>query len=311
MKKFLLVAIVLISCAKNGNVKEVSEIPAWFLEASVGTSQIYATGTGANKEEAVNSALSNAISQIKTSVSSSVRTESQITGNKLEESMQVRVSAEVERFSLGGYDITNIAFHKPSKVFYVQVVIDKFKIYNEKLAEYETKKSEIENLLEGAKGQNLVGQIEGAKKVFEASRGLRGDALILYALNKNFNLRSELGLISSFENHYKKLISKLSIEVEAPAGLKTIAENIVKNQGFRLGKGEISIKITTESTKGKVYDLFFARTLTNFEIFASGEKLKGKVFTFRATSSIGEEEAYKNSLSDFKEQFENTLLFML
>jgi hypothetical protein len=304
MKKlFLLTLLALFSCIKSG-FEEVNSPPSWFLEVKGSNVEVYATGSGASKEDAVQMALLNATSQIKTSISASIRTESQMMNGKFEEQMKVRALNEVERFSFSGYEITNTAFDKKSQLFYAEVKLNKLKIYNQKLIEYESKKEEIEEILRQEKNNTLSVKIENAKIVKQKSLGFKNDILILNALNGAFDFKSEFKRASYYETYYQNLISSFSFKVvEAPSEVYGIVESILKEKS-RNSKGTVvNFYLNFNTSFGKIYDMFSSKTTVKLEVIIADEKFVEKTFTFRATSSVSEAEAYKASFKDFETQF--------
>jgi hypothetical protein len=318
MKNLFLVALLLVFSCRTAEVTEVSSPPNWFLEAKSNAVEIHATGSGGSKEDAIQMALLNAISQIKTSVSASVRTEAQMINGKLEEQMQVRALNEVERFSFSGYEITNTAFNKKNNLFYAEIKLNKLKIYNQKLTEYEAKKEEIEEIIENAKrSKNPAISIKNAKEAKAKAQDLRKDTIILNALSSTFNLREELKTLSKYENYYQELTSKMSFSVvHFPSeNFKLITEKVLREAGLKVGRaGEItsSIHLDFTTSTNKVYDVFFAQTNANLTIIFTGEATQegnrlDKSFTFKGSSRRSEEEAHKASLTDFETQLKQII----
>jgi hypothetical protein len=318
MKNLFLVALLLVFSCNKSEAPEVSSPPNWFLEAKSNNIEIYATGSGGSKEDAIQMALLNAISQIKTSVSASVRTEAQMINGRIEEQMQVKALNEVERFSFNGYEITNTAFNKKNNLFYAEIKLNKLKIYNQKLTEYEAKKEEIEEIIENAKkSKNPSISIKNAKEAKSKAQDLRKDTIILNALSSTFNLREELKKISNYENHYQELISKMSFSVAhfPSENFKLITEKVLREKNLKVDrKAEIkaSIHLDFTTSTNKVYDVFFAQTNTNFTIIFTHEATQegnrlDKSFTFKGSSRRSEEEAHKASLTDFETQLKQVI----
>lgn len=312
----LFLTFVILSCAKNDASFKKNGTPEWFLEPDKTTVfEVYGVGASTSRDDAINIALTNAVGKIRTNVSSIVKTEAQIIGGKTSEEMQTRVINEVEKFALSGYENTKLEMDKKTKIYYAEVKINKVKIYTQKLTEYENKMDEIQNSFEIAKTGSLFNRLNLAKKLSLQSENLVKDASILYALNNIFPYKAELGKISKYKNCREELLTSINFKTSKMADKneeKAVNAALTKKK-LRVnshGRDFITVDFikSGETSKGKVYGLFFAKTNGIISLKNDlGEVLKERQITYGATSTISEAEAYKESLKDLTNKFSDIL----
>lgn len=311
MKRYFFILLFVFSCASTAQKKE--EIPAWFYEVKPHNGNlIYGTGASAIKEDAVNNALSNALSVIKTNISSTFTSDSQIVNGKLSESMRAQAVSEVEKFSLSGYSVLRTDYVKQSKMYYVEVAIDKFKIYNEKLDEYNAKMESLRNNYESVeKSSTILMRLDFAKNLNRKAESLKKDASLLRALNSSFNYTQAIAELNKFESYKFRLLNEIGFVVEGGERDVNNALNTAITSKKLRTSGASKINITYklgESTAGKVYNSYFVKS--NIVIFitdATGELSKSSNITFNGNSVINPEEAQKASLQDLTKKFEGLL----
>jgi hypothetical protein len=139
MKTLLFSSLLfLFACSGDNGAIKIEGMPSWYIAPDkTNNFDVYGTGASLSKDESTNIALTNAIGKVRTNVSSFVRNQASIVNGVIAEEMQTKITNEVEKFSLSGYENTKLEYDKKTKIFYSEVKISKTKIYNEKLAEYE------------------------------------------------------------------------------------------------------------------------------------------------------------------------------
>ena len=314
MKRYIVVLFLAVACSNGG--RESGEVPVWFYEVKpTSGSLIYGTGSSSLKEDAINNALSSALAVIKTNVRSTIQTDAQIVNGKLSESMSVQVASEVERFSLSGYEVKKLEYVRPSKTYYAEVVIDKDKIYKEKLEEYNLKLAEIKEAYSQSKGQQgIMGKLHFAKPLNEKVTWLKQEAGVLRALNSAFNYTKAIEELNFFANYRAELIKTIRVgfqAVKAGEGITSVMEASIRKKKIGINKNTSNIAIVQDvepTSYGKIYGVFFAKTNIVIEIKDDTNQFSHVArFMFGGTSAISEKEAYKESLKDLSKQFDKIL----
>jgi hypothetical protein len=313
---YILILVFLVNCTGNKGVIKTNEIPEWFLSPDKTTPfEVFGTGASVSKDESINIALTNAIGKIRTNVSSVVKTQATIVNNKTSEEMQTRIINEVEKFALSGYENTKLEYNPKTKFFYAEVKINKLKIYNQKLIEYENEIAEIETSLKNSNSSTVFQKLDFAKKLSRKAENLKKDAGILYALNNNFGYNQNLNKLTTFESYKANLLSSISFQVKniSEESIVKAINSALTNKKLRVGSGgknliTINVLKMGETSQGKVYGLFFAKTRLAVSLKnANGETILEKTITYGATSTISEGEAYKESGKDLTVKFTELL----
>lgn len=308
-RKFL---ILLLLTAFFAKAESFENAPEWFLKPHENdVAAVYGSGASPSKDEAINIALTNALSQIRTTVSSSIRAESNVTNGQISEELQTKVTNEVEKFSLSGYETTKLEYIKKTKTFYAEVKINKIKIFHEKIAEYNALHEELSEIFKIAMEGSLIARLNSAKQLSIKAENLKKDALILYALNKTFPLEKELSKINKFQNYKNQILGQIGFKVEGKGEVANALNSAITSQKLRTnGQNIITIEfIKGETATGKIFDnTFFSKTQITIKLKdKTGELSEVKTFNYGSTSTISEAQAYKESLKDLTFQFSQIL----
>jgi hypothetical protein len=309
--KYLIVLMLLIVASCKSQFEETSGIPYWFLEADAPSGiEISGTGTGLSKEDATSNALINASSKIRVIVNGIIRSETQVINGNTAEQLQVVTGNEVERLSLSGYQTTHIAFDKKTKLFYVQIKINKLKIYLEKNREYEDALLELEEMMKSAEEGNLIKKLSMAKQISQKAEALKKDVLVLSLLNSDFSINTQFIKLNKYISYNQTLINSVGIKLEGGGEVAFAINSALSNLKLKQkGENTIIISFKKEETKfGELYGSFFAKTKLDIEMRdKSGNLLKSQTINYGGTSVISVDEAYKNSLKSLTNDFINSL----
>jgi hypothetical protein len=309
---FIFLVFAIFSCSKSKEFEATNGIPEWYLIENTNASEIYGSGSGQNKEDAVNTALISASGKVQTTISGVIRTETQIVNSNTSEQMQIFTQNEVQKLALSGYEITHVAFDNKQKIFYAEVKIEKPKLYNKKLTEFNAQTEELSTTFQQAKAGSIAEKLTFIKQFALAESTLKKEIILLYALNSNFPLKHEMAKITEYQAYKKNLLKNISFKIEGAETLK-FEEQIkkaVRSKGFALNTGQstgqniILIKLYKEESKesGKIYDMFFSKNTVTIEMTDERRPISSKIIIFTGKSRIDSEHAYKESLNDLTTQ---------
>jgi hypothetical protein len=307
MKKLLILIITFI------NISNAFGMPDWYLQAPDNASQdvIYGNGSAPTKEEAVNVALNDALSKIRTTVGSVIKNESVSTNNKISDEISIRITNEVEKFSLSGYETSKMDYVRKEKLFYAQVKVDKLKIYREKFVEYEAEAEVISGLFKSAQNSdNLFDKLQFASKLEKKAENAKKNIYILYALRNTFPFQEELRKNNEYLALKSNILNETGFQVEgndqiAKALKEVISELKLKSHGKNLVK--ISFSIPEKPITGMVYGSYYSKTMVHIEMKEADKSFFSVNLNTGGTSTINTEEAYIQSLQDLKRQFKDKI----
>jgi hypothetical protein len=317
---FTLVVFTLTSCTSS-NVKDKNQtsIPDWFLQTDISSNNIiYGSSSSPIKEDAIKNALSDAISKIKVVISSSTKSQSQLLNSITTDQIQTVTNTQIEDFSVSGYQVSNIFFDSKNKIFYVQVKIEKLKIFNEKLIYYNEEKSKLESNIKNIQNPAtpLNEKLGIASTDLDKIKNLQGEMMILYSLNSSFNIQNEMKYLEKLKQiiqQFNRTI-KFTFTSRDFIDLNNFAQIELGKAKFRIIANSKKDNTTVEisflnynTNKDKIYGKFIINSSVLIQFKNRGNVIFAKNLNFTGSSYVDYEGAQKQSLQNFSTQFSNTL----
>lgn len=294
------------------SLKVLAQAPNWFLGESEESGFIYGTASSRSKEDAINMALLNASAKIRTEVGGVIKTQSKLVQDKAIDEVSSAIIMRLEKISISDYKIENLEYDKKQQLYYVQIKINKSKLFNERLIEYDAKKETVLSANKKLKGLNLKEKIENAKIILKETESMKREIYILYSLNNAFLFDNEYSLIKDLSNYSKATLSAIKFKIiGSDKNIVSVLKAAIVNAHLKIeqniDRNTMLVSFTiNQAVKDTVYEKFISKTVIKLDFKdASGNLIKSELLNFNGSSGLSKDDAYMESLKDLENKFTN------
>ena len=293
----IFIALLLLSgCAsqKRMVVVEKKSMPLWYTNPPLSDSaQIYATGEGENKEEAIKNALNTMASMLSVSLSSSFNstaTENQGLINNYQKTISSEIQSDVKKIRISNYEIIN-SVEQGFKEHLVLLKSNKSKLFESLKKELEIKFDIVEKRKKNMLSLNAIKQLNIYKELKTSLSDVANTLVVMDVLKSGFDGRSYIDKTEQVSSEYEVLLSKITFSIHSNKEAKNLESSIAdglssKNMQIKniSNKEHFKINIKSKSEKANSYGFTLARCAINITV----EDHLGKIIGSNKLNIIGQ-----------------------
>jgi len=282
MKKLLIVFTLIIGVLFSGcgSAKRVEvaqkQLPSWYENPPRTTSSdLYATGEGKTKKEAIDNALTLLASTLSVSISSSFNAKTVIKEGRVNSSNATYINqtqSDVKKIKITNYELLN-AVQLGFKRFAVLVKANKKELFNGLKNEIDQEFAMITQSEKNLKNKNALKKLSFYKKSIKKSKNIPNSLIVMKALNAHFNSKSYLKQLNQLQIKYDYYLDHITFSINAATNAKSFIQSISKglsSKKFNLKniKNEMHFIITIKAdiNKAEAYGFSIARSDITFII---------------------------------------------
>ena len=295
---FLLVIslIFLSGCgsSKRMVVAEQKELPSWYVQVPKSTpSDLYAVGTGQNRQDAITDALTQMISTLGVSVSSEFSSRTIVKEGSKESydaTFTRKSKSEVKQVRISNYELVE-AENLGYKKYAVLVKSNKKKLFESMKKELEQKFYKIAQREKIALNQNMLYQLNFYRDTLDELSSLENELIIMSELRSDFDTNKYLDKYNALDKKYATIYKKISFSFESNANAKNLEAPLAKaisekklHISSRKGRGHFTIKIISHIERASSYGFTLARSSISIQV----KDYKGTVIGSNKLNIVGQ-----------------------
>ena len=292
--------LFLSGCAsqKRVVVAEKKGIPSWYEHPPKSSaSELYAVGSGRDKQTAITNALTHMVSTLSVSVSSKFSAKTVVKEGSINSSSGVYTdesTSEVKNIRISNYELLesqSLGF----KNYAVLVKSNKKKLFNSMKKEIEQNFEIIEQERKSVADLNMMKHLTFYKKSKESLSSLPNTLLIMNELNAAFDGAKYLSDAQAINTEYANLLSSITFSLKSDSDAKNLMAPIAKGISAKKlkianssGKKHFDIMIKSNIQRASSYGFTLARCTISITIKdSSGAVIGSNSLNITGQSSQG------------------------
>ena len=236
---YLFISIFLIGCTAPSINIGSNEIkyPKWYLNPTKDTSQtFYATGMGANEQDAINSALNSIASRISVEISSTFESETKnSTMSGYRKTSQKNINSRVDKIKFNNYNI--IKKGSSSDRIFLLLKVNKQNLVKGMRENIDLKLNNFDMKLSNLKGSSYK-KLKVLREIANLTQNLKTDFLIVNTIISQRDKNAMINKIDSYLNRYLNLKNKITFYIKninnSPKEYVDTLANIITKKGYNI-----------------------------------------------------------------------------
>jgi len=251
-------------------VAQKQELPSWYTHPPKSTSsQLYALGSGRDRQSAITDALTQMVSTLSVSVSSKFSAKTVVREGSVESSSGTYTdesTSEVKEIRISNYELVaseSLGF----KNYAVLVKSNKQKLFISMQKEIEQNFKIMKQEEESVKSLNTLKQLSFYKKSINSLSFLPNTLTVMKELNNSFNGNEYLKKAQEIKTKYENLRASITFSINSNADAKNLIAPIAKGisaKKLNIAKGSgdkhFTIFIQSDITQASSYGFTLARS---------------------------------------------------
>ena len=257
-------------------VAQKKEIPAWYQHPpKSSTSELYAVGSGRDKQSAITDALTQMVSTLSVSVSSKFSAKTVVKEGSVNSSTGVYTdesTSEVQNIRISNYELLesqSLGF----KNYAVLIKSNKKKLFESMKQEIEQNFEIIKQERKSVEHLNMMKHLSFYKKSKETLSRLPNTLLVMSELNAAFDGTAYLSKAQAINAEYKKLLSSITFSIKSNTQARNLIAPIAKGISAKKlkiadssGKKHFDIMIISDIQRASSYGFTLARSAISITI---------------------------------------------
>ena len=257
-------------------VAKKKEIPSWYEHPPKSSStELYAVGSGRDKQAAITDALTQMVSTLSVSVSSKFSAKTVVREGSVSSSSGIYTdesTSEVQNIRISNYELLNsqsLGF----KNYAVLVKSNKKKLFDSMKKEIEQKFEIIEHERKGVEHLNMIKHLSFYKKSKETLSSLPNTLLVMSELNTVFDGTAYLSEAQAINAEYEELLSSITFSINSNSEAKNLIAPIAKGISAKKlkianssGVKHFNIMIKSDIQRASSYGFTLARSAISITI---------------------------------------------
>jgi len=318
---FLVLFVVGFSGCGSSNpspAKIKKPIPSWInsILPSDTNSKMYGMGIGKNREIAINTALSDMVAKLGTSIESSYHTDEKVRNSHSSLEARYIIKAEVSKIKVNNYKVVK-AYKINYREYAVMIETDKKEFAEGLKTDLSMKKKSIEQKYKALSSRDTLTRYNGKKELSKESEALKPTILMISQLVKGFNKKGNLKFVEDKQNSFLAEQENLKFYVSSDKKSKSFAnkiKNYLAQNSFTVSSTSVNavmIKLSTKEniTKGNIA---IAVLTLNVGVYDKKDRIGGKTIILKERYNSSIESVYKNAAihleQDIKSEGINNLI---
>ena len=268
---FILLLLFMVGCGTQKRiVVQKQALPEWFTNPPQSTAtDLYAIGYGVNRDAAITDALTQMISTLSVSVSSTFHAKTVVKSGTIESRDATYVDnsqSEVTKIRISNYTILQ-AKEFGFKKYGMLIRSNKEKLFRSMAQDIAQKWQLFEAQERVILQKNKLAQLAFYKKALDSFALLPNELLIMSELHPEFDTTDDLHKLSILQSKYNTTHKAISFDIDAQYDAKHLRSVIAKGlnaKRFNLsrtkGKGHFSIYIFIDIQRANAYGFTLARS---------------------------------------------------
>ena len=264
--------LFLLGCGSQKRVviAQKKEIPSWYEHPpKSSSSELYAVGSGRDKQTAITNALTQMVSTLSVSVSSKFSAKTVVREGSVNSSRGIYTdesTSEVQNIRISNYELLesqSLGF----KNYAVLVKSNKKKLFDSMKKEIEQKFEIIEKEKRSVAHLNMIKQLSFYKKSKESLASLPNTLIVMSELNSAFDGSEYLSRAQKINAEYEDLLSSITFSVKSNTNAKNLIAPIAEGisaEKFKIangsGKKHFNIMIKADIHRASSYGFTLARS---------------------------------------------------
>lgn len=302
---FLLLFLSGCGADKRVVIAKKKEIPSWYEHPpKSSSSELYAVGSGRDKQTAITDALTQMVSTLSVSVSSKFSAKTVVREGSVNSSSGVYIdesTSEVKNIRISNYELLesqSLGFKNHA----VLLKSNKKKLFNSMKKEIEQNFEIIEQEKKSVKHLNMMKQLSVYKKSKESLSTLPNTLIVMSELNSAFDGSKYLNKAQKIKAEYEDLLATISFSIDSNNAAKNLIAPIAKGISAKKlkianssGKKHFNIMIKSNIQRASSYGFVLARSAISITIKDStGAVIGSNKLNIAGQSSQGFEIAKEN-----------------
>jgi len=310
---FTALFIFFSGCVGQKNVPEASKgIPSWYLSPTPNSNTyLYGVGEGKNMQEAKNSALNDMASRLSVNIDSTINQNKQsISSSKInsyEKKLTQNINVEVKKINF-----TNAAIESSEVIgnsFFLLMRVNKEELFNNHLESFSLHQTQISNTLKANQKRPVLEQLYTLEKLLPTVEKATSQALILNAINKEFNSSTPIEKHHQVTLQYEELKESLAFKISTNLPQKPFALQLIETlnkAGYKAVDKEFNAEIKLNNTVNYSVAMgwHIAKVSTSVMVVSAGKIVSNSVINSVGRSSSSKENALISASLFFKNELD-------
>ena len=257
-------------------VAKAKELPSWYVKTPKSTSSdLYAVGSGQNKQDAITDALTQMISTLGVSVSSKFTSKTVIkegSSESYDATFTNNATSEVKQIRISNYELLE-SQRLGYKRYAVLVKSNKKRLFQSMKKELEQTFYGIEQKEKIVLQQNMLKQLNFYKKSLEKLALLENKLIVMSELDSRLNTSYYLKKYTVLDEKYETLYKNISFSFHSNNAAKNLEAPLAKGisakklkLSSKRGRGHFTIFIASHIEKANSYGFTLARSSIDIQV---------------------------------------------
>ncbi|MEA1919837.1 MAG: LPP20 family lipoprotein [Campylobacterota bacterium] len=292
---FTAALLIFSGCGSQKRVVVAQKVyPPWYVNPpQSNTQEMYETGEGSTKEEAINNALSMMISTLSVSIESSYHSktvENQGVVENFQKTVSNEIKSDVKKIRISHYDVIkteDFGFKK----YLVLLKADKRKIFESLEHELNQRFSMIDKRQKNIVNESILKQITFYQEVRSDLADVPDTLTVMNVLDKKFDGNNYLNKIETLNVHHSKLLAAISFSINSNIQAKNLVASVrngLSDKHYHIeassGKNHFRISLNSHVEKAKAYGFTLARSAIAINV----KDYKGMIIGSNKLNIIGQ-----------------------
>jgi len=318
LKSFLTLLLVVLAISFSGcggskpspsKTKKVT--PKWInsvLPSDTAT-KMYGMGIGKNREIAINTALSDMVAKLGTSIESIYHTDEKVTNSYSSLEARYIIKAEVSKIKVNNYKV--IKSHKMNyREYAVMIETDKKKFSEGLKADLEMKEKSIEQKYDAVKSRDILTRYNAKKLLSKESDSLTPMIFMIAQLDSSFDKAKNLAFVLAKKKAFLSEEKRLQFYVSSDTKSKSFADkikNYLAQNDFKVvnsSTNSVHIKLSTKDNISKG-NISIAVLRLNIGVYDKSSRIGGKNIILKERYNNSLESVYKNASVHFEQDIKS------
>ena len=308
-KKIIFIVLLLFFSGCGFLAKKEAKLnqqpPSWYINSPSNNSIfIYGVGSGYDLDEAKHNALNNLSARLIVSIKSSIETKKVSSGDYYNKEINQNIKIDTQKIKFNNVKVEKSV--KRGDRYFVLVKVDREKLYNNRLKEFQNYDNEIKLNLQNLNKKNILEQIILLNNLKPKILKNKQRAYILYAINNEFDYSKYYEQYNKILNKIDLLKSKIIFKIVATEDeFKDAIISLINKSGFKVGKNNnILIRLDSNIRYSKYRGWQIARVSTSIKLIADNKIYVEKTINSIGRSSSSHKEAKARAANEFKRKIE-------
>jgi len=285
--------------------------PKWItsvLPADTAT-KMYGMGIGKNREIAINTALSDMVSKLGTSIESSYHTDEKVTNSYSTLDARYIIKAEVSKIKVNNYTV--IKSHRINyREFAVMIETDKKKFAEGLKADLAMKKKSIDQRYQALKSRDILTRYNNKKELSKEAETLKPMILMISQLDSSFNRDKNLQFVEDKQKAFLAEQKNLQFFVSSDKKSMPFADkikNYLAQNSFTVSSSAsnaVVIKLHTKENISKG-NISIAVLTLNVGVYDKKDRIGGKTIILKERYNSSLSSVYKNAAIHFEQDIKS------